>query len=205
MFASANRATAQVPADVLPPHEIMTIVRSTGIEPISRPSFRGTTYVLQGYDDSDELVRVIVDARSGRLLSIRPIIAVGPSYTRFPPVSVREPFGPRVVYGGGYDEFAPFPRGPMVRPPGPVNGQRPPAAKSAAIKPAQPPLPRPRPTELAAKPAPATQPAVPATQAAAAPPKAAAEPPTGSLASRRDAPSPAKPAGPEFPPVQPLE
>jgi len=109
------------------------------------------------------------------------------------------------VYGGRYDEFAPFPRGPASRPPGAVKGgTQPPAAKSTtSVKPGQTPLPRAKPTEIAATPAPAPSPSA-ASQAAAAPAKAG-EPPTGSVTPRRDAPSPAKPAAPEFPPVQPLE
>src|SRR5262249_53935162 len=146
-FTGVNRAAAQASADVLPPHQIMTSVRSAGIQPVGGPRFRGTIYVLQGYDDSDELVRVVVDARTGRLLSIRPILAVAPSYAQFP-LSVREPFGPRAVYGGRYDEFAPFPRGPTTRPPGAVDGgPRPPAvSKPTASKPGQTPLPPGKPT-----------------------------------------------------------
>ena len=73
---------AQSAPDVLPPREIINIVRAAGLQPVSRPAFRGATYVLRGVDESDELVRVIVDSRSGRVLSVRPLIALGQVDTR---------------------------------------------------------------------------------------------------------------------------
>src|SRR5258706_4437980 len=137
---------AQSAPDVLPPREIINIVRAAGLQPVSRPAFRGTTYVLQGVDESDELVRVIVDSRNGRVLSVRPLIAVGARpYQPGPSITLRHPFGPRAVYGGRYldDEFAPMRA--MPRPPGAVRAVPQSAARSAAAKPTQPPLPRAKP------------------------------------------------------------
>ena len=51
----------------MPPHEILTIVRSTGMKPVSRPIRRGPVYVLRALDRAGEEVRVIVDARRGPL------------------------------------------------------------------------------------------------------------------------------------------
>jgi len=199
-LATPTLSPAQVALDALPPHEIVTSVRSAGLEPVSRPAFRGTTYVLQAVDESDQLVRVIVDARSGRVLSVRSLIAVGTrAYEPLPPISLRRPFGPRVVYGGRYpdDEFAPVPMVAAPRPPAAVR-MAPPGARSAALKPAQPPLPRPKPQSgLAAKTAPAAEPA-------AAPAKTS-ELATGSVTPKPSMPPPVKPAGPEFPPMQTLE
>jgi hypothetical protein len=48
----------------MPPAEIVTIVRSMGFLPISRPVLRGNVYILRAADDDDLPVRVMVDARS---------------------------------------------------------------------------------------------------------------------------------------------
>jgi hypothetical protein len=85
---------------VLPPYEIMTIVRSTGLRPLDRPLRRGPTYVLHavGRRGGPEL-RVVVDARYGDILSVRPVatawrgppgLTYGP-YERVPPHYVRPP------------------------------------------------------------------------------------------------------------------
>ena len=49
----------------LPPHEILTILRSTGLDPLGQPVRRGPNYVLRAVDDSDREVSVVVSARSG--------------------------------------------------------------------------------------------------------------------------------------------
>jgi hypothetical protein len=206
---------AQMAPDVLPPRAIVNIVRAAGLEPVSRPSFRGTTYVLQGVDESNELVRVIVDSRSGRVLSVRPLIAVGarPSEPG-PSISLRRPFGGRAVYGGSYlgDEFAPVPPRATLYPPNPPSAVRTapqPGARTAAVKPAQPPLPRPKPqSDVAAKTAP-TAPTAPVAEPPAAAMPAAAQPKTselatGSVTPKPSTPAPTKPAA-EFPPMQTLE
>lgn len=54
----------------LAPPQIMMEVRRAGFEPISRPVQRGAVYVLSALDGDDIDVRLTVDARSGRLLSV---------------------------------------------------------------------------------------------------------------------------------------
>ena len=54
----------------LPPYEVLTIVRSMGFDPQSRPIWRGGVYVVRAFDDQDIPVRVIVDARSGRVVNV---------------------------------------------------------------------------------------------------------------------------------------
>jgi len=205
-WAGPSSALAQTRANVLPPHEVATIVRSTGIEPTGRPALQGTVYVVHGFDASDEPVRVVVDARSGRVLSARPIVTTARQYP-LPPISVRRPFGPRAVYGGLGREFAPFPAGPVVRPPGTVRSAPPHTAiRSTAHPPVQgegarTPLPRPKPpTTTAAKPEPASQPSASTASAQARSSEPAA---TGSVAAQR--PTPAKSPGPAFPPMQTME
>jgi hypothetical protein len=54
----------------LPPYEVVTIVRSMGFDPASRPVLRGPVWVVRAFDDQDMLVRVAVDARTGRVVNV---------------------------------------------------------------------------------------------------------------------------------------
>jgi hypothetical protein len=151
----------------LPPHEIITIVRSTGLEPLSGPMRRGPIYAVRAVDRAGQQVRVIVDARLGRVVRIVPLpgarfaaqVVVPPPYGR-PPAGVAvvpDGYGPNsriAALPPGADGLpAPGP-GPAGVPsaPGraPAVGAAPgyPAAVGAAPRPAAqagPPLPRPRP------------------------------------------------------------
>jgi hypothetical protein len=127
-------------AGALPPHEIVTIVRSTGLEPIGRPVRQGPAYALHAVDPAGEEVRVVVDAHMGRIVKVIPLS--GPRYAM--PL-MRPPFGrpPRpmaMVPDGEFDDFAPIGPRAGALPAGP--------AASAPYDPAaqaRPPLPRPRP------------------------------------------------------------
>jgi hypothetical protein len=133
----------QIISGGLPPYEIVTIVRSTGLDPIDFPVRRGALYVLHALDHRDRDVRVLIDARSGNIVSVTPVmtasrmppggVTMGP-YERMPgppPGYIsREPPG---VYRGGppivVDED-----GPTViygsRPPAPVPGAPPPVVRA---------------------------------------------------------------------------
>jgi hypothetical protein len=76
-----------VPAGaVLPPYEIVTSVRSAGLDPSTRPVLRGRVYVLRAYDATQFEKRVVVDARSGEVLSVRDaFVAAAPGYTPYDP------------------------------------------------------------------------------------------------------------------------
>jgi hypothetical protein len=58
----------------VPPYEVLSIVRSAGLDPIGRPARRGPSYVLHAIDDDDREVRVVVDARYGDIVSITPVV-----------------------------------------------------------------------------------------------------------------------------------
>jgi hypothetical protein len=58
---------------LLPPHEIITVVRSTGLVPLGQPVQRGNNYVLRARDDFGQLVRVVVDGRVGEVRSVVPV------------------------------------------------------------------------------------------------------------------------------------
>jgi hypothetical protein len=63
---AAAPAQAQV-GGVLPPYEIITMLRSTGLDPVGRPVLQGRHYVLHAVDRDGEDVRVTAtSSRSGR-------------------------------------------------------------------------------------------------------------------------------------------
>jgi hypothetical protein len=65
----------------LPPYEIVTIVRSAGLDPIDRPVRRGPNYVLHAIGQNDQEVRVVVSAHRGEIVRIVPTM----SASRMPP------------------------------------------------------------------------------------------------------------------------
>ncbi len=60
---------------MLPPYEIMSIVRSTGLAPLTRPMRRGPYYVLVAVDRAGRQMRVVVDAQLGDIVNMRPAMA----------------------------------------------------------------------------------------------------------------------------------
>ena len=110
------------PGAGLPPHEIVTIVRSTGLEPMGSPVRQGPTYALRAVDPAGEEVRVIVDAQRGRIVKVIPLMA-----PRYAMPLLRPPYGrpprPMAMVPEGY---GPNPRAPML-PPG-TEGPPPPNA-----------------------------------------------------------------------------
>ena len=75
---SAPALAQAVAPDVLPPHEIVTIVRSAGLNPIDRPVRRGMTYVFRAIGARGQEMRVTVDARYGDVMSVAPVANAGP-------------------------------------------------------------------------------------------------------------------------------
>ena len=141
----------------LPPHEILAIMRSTGLEPLSRPLRFGPVYALRAVNPSSREVKVIVDARSGRILKVHPVLlqryVLPPSYGRPPGQTANVPDG----YGANSRIAAkpPSVEGPPVRglaagalPAVPVPVAAPPRPTAQA---GPPPLPRPRPKLAAAE------------------------------------------------------
>jgi hypothetical protein len=193
----------------LPPYEILTIIRSTGLDPLSQPVLRGSAYVLRAIDNSGEEVRVVVDAHQGRILSVRPVAAVS-TYEAPPPG-----YGPPPVYGPDprypppyeYDSDAVYEPMEPAGPPPVIYGPR-------ASLPASKPLQSSKPAAAAKKPAPAPR------SAAVAPPKPAetsapssettapaatsGTAPTNGAAPAEDKSAPAA-AAPALPPVQSFE
>jgi hypothetical protein len=130
----------------LPPHEVITIVRSTGLEPLGRPVRRGPVYAIRAVDPAGgEELRVIVDAQVGNVIRMVPVVM---------------PRGVPVVRPPGRIAMAPDAYGPNARMPvpageGPMLGA---AAPQDGAGPSALPLPRPRP-KLATADTPADKPA----------------------------------------------
>ena len=88
---------------LVPAYEVATIVRSIGLEPLAPPIRRLTTYVIWATDPAGLRVRVIVDARYGEVLAVRPAVA----WRRTPA---------RTRYSGSYDRrYDPAPDRPSYR------------------------------------------------------------------------------------------
>ena len=104
---------AGYPIAGLPPHEIVTIVRSTGLEPLGSPVRQGPAYALRAVDPAGEEVRVIVDAQRGRIVKVIPLMA-----PRYAMPLMRPPYGrpprPIAMVPEGYGPYPPA----MAPPPG---------------------------------------------------------------------------------------
>lgn len=114
---------------VLPGHEILTIIRSTGFEPTGRPVQKGMRYEVDAIDPYDADVRLVVDARSGAIIAVRDDIGLDADAPPLP--------------GQAYAQ-ANWPFGRM-REARPVPPRDIPGARRSAALEAQTPLPRPRP------------------------------------------------------------
>jgi hypothetical protein len=82
---------------------VVALVRSTGLNPVTRPVRQGSAYVLNAVNPSGREVRVVVDARLGRVVRVVPLgparhaapaaEALPPPYAR-PPADIAVPDGP---------------------------------------------------------------------------------------------------------------
>ena len=201
----------------LPPHEIMRIVRSTGLAPLTRPARRGPYYVLLATNRSGGQMRVVVDAYAGEIVRVNPMLVAG-LYGPQPAVPYGPP--PRIVTGPSEFDDPPLAYTPNTRfdggvppvPPRSVPAPRIATAPGATLPsstaaapphtaalPARTPMPRPRPN-VAANNMPATH----VTAPAAVPEPAPAPVPTAAPGKDKDE-SAAKPAPVQMIPVAPLE
>lgn len=179
--ALAQAGSVYPAAAALPPYEIITIVRSTGLEPLSRPVRHGPTYALQAVDPAGREVRVVVDARLGRIVRIAPVASPRHTVPPLPPLYSRPPagiaavpdgYGPTSRVTGLSRSFdGPSPYGSIAGHEGlPVAPGRASTANAVATPATPTPLPRPRPKFAAAEaaaPTPAVSPQAPSPPAAA--------------------------------------
>jgi len=180
------------------PGEVLSRVQSLGLRPIGEPILRGPVWVVRAEGREGTLVRVLVDAGTGRVVNI---VAIDRSYPpRFAsggPVSE----GPWVpMRGPGYDDEIPLPpRGVAIDPRMGPNNVAP--EKKVASRPSTP-LPKPRPSEAQD----ASRKDAPAVAATPQAPEI-----TGSIPASDQKPRDKKDATPDVPakmpdvPVSPLE
>jgi hypothetical protein len=182
-------------APAVSPYELQATLRAHGLRPITQPVLSGYYLVVRAVDGYGDVVRVLVNARYGNIVSIAPLPpapVLGERYYR-----PSEPYRP----------YQPYPHSGAVRPdlktePAPLvgaitgsaavpNAQQPAMAQPAAVTTTRLPLPRPRPTPPSTT---AVVNAAPESASATATPAPAT---TGSVPSTR--------SGSSFPPAAPLE
>jgi len=146
------------PPGFVPPYEITRTVRAAGFDPLAPPLREGTTYVLRANDFRGILMRVVVDARTGAIRDANRIVP-GPGMNdpgTYGQVGMMPPYGSspdemRLPYGRSPDlndpEMAPSEQGVLASPSRPSAARSTTRASGAMV----PPLPRPRPAELASR------------------------------------------------------
>ncbi len=224
-YAVPVRRPPPVEVEVLPPREVFAVVRERGFEPTGAIRRRGWVYSVSALGPNGEDGRVVVDARTGRVMRFVPAYAMSPRLSH--EIGVR--YG---RFGQPIEEPRYAPRPPVGVPYSGLHGAAP---RVASRTPAAVPVPRPRhATRMAvAKPAVAKatdKPAVDTAKpdAATATENAAVTKPAGATQASASAdpatvgavqasvkaeakPVEAKPAGVELkptqdlPPVQPLD
>ncbi|GLH81237.1 hypothetical protein SSBR45G_61460 [Bradyrhizobium sp. SSBR45G] len=132
----------------LPVHEVYAILRDNGFSPLGAPRQRGNVYIVAVLDRQGEDGKLVVDARSGRILRFVPAFQWGEDYERMR-------FEPR----GGLERL---PAPTVIRADPRVVPAMPPAPRVATAMPAQPKVPTP-----------AARPVAPPPQTAALNPKPA--------------------------------
>jgi hypothetical protein len=168
---------------LLAPEEIYAILRENGFSPLGIPQQRGFVYTIAVIDRGGDDGRLVIDARTGRIIRFMPAYRMGGHFHG----DLRVPFGPM----GALPPVSAV-RGPP-RPPGSVPhfASRAPAVP---LPKAAPPRAGEAPKPMAATPAPET----PVQQSAAVQAKPV-EPPAASQAA---APVETKPAAPPLQPTQ---
>lgn len=68
------------PAGLLPPHEVYTIIREAGFSPLGIPRQRGFVYTISVIDRGGDDGRLVIDARSGRIIRFTPAWQISRNY-----------------------------------------------------------------------------------------------------------------------------
>lgn len=207
-----------MPIGPMPPEGVFEMVRQMGLQPIGPPLRNGPVYIQRAADYYGKPLRVVVDASRAQVLSVEPI-GGPPMFHGGPYASTGAPYwrGPYRPYGAmapdDDDDYAPpgSVMAPRAQPPRvgvpppnmsglpPQTGAQPhvqrPAAKSAAVAPGRPPVPRKRPSSAPQETAGSVEPLQSGPQQNAAPQVVAPAP---------TPPAPPRPSDPAMPPVTPL-
>jgi hypothetical protein len=75
---------------LLPPREVYTVVREGGFSPLGPPQQRGLVYTISVIDRDGEDGRLVIDARTGRIIRFMPAYRMGDH----PNDAVRTTYGP---------------------------------------------------------------------------------------------------------------
>ena len=162
---------------LLPPQEVYTVLRESGFSPLGVPRQRGFVYTISVIDRGGDDGRLVIDARTGRILRFMPAYRMGDNFDEALTVTYGPPGPPPVGVRG------------VPRPPGAIPRV---ASRTPAV-----PIPKASPRAGEAKPATA-----PAQQSAAAQTRPAEAQTTGQAAApAAAAPVEAKPA-PQILPTQ---
>ncbi len=160
LAVAPGHAQAPLPGNgFVPPYEIMKTVRAAGFDPLAPPLREGATYVLRATDFRGILMRVVVDAHSGAIRDVNRIVP-GPGAAGQVGLATPPYYGPPAYGPPGYG--APSAYGPReldapdltpgedsaAPPVSPPSVARTGTAPNAAPR---PPLPRPRPAQLASR------------------------------------------------------
>lgn len=171
---------------LLPPEEVYTVLRESGFSPLGIPRQRGVVYTISVIDRGGDDGRLVIDARTGRILRFLPANRMGDNLDDALTVSYGPPGPPPAVVTG-------VPRPPRAVP------------RVASRTPAVP-LPKASPRAGEAKPLAARPATAPAQQSAAAQVKPAEPPTTGQAAAPVEArPTPQILPTQEMPQAQGLE
>ncbi|WP_424628068.1 hypothetical protein [Bradyrhizobium sp. SYSU BS000235] len=77
--------TGLYPRPVLPPYQVATIVRSSGYIPLGPVARRGWVYTMAAAGPRGIEGRLVIDARTGRIMRFAPALAVGDAMAYGPP------------------------------------------------------------------------------------------------------------------------
>jgi hypothetical protein len=149
--ATSSSQFAPLPSlGFIPPFEIARTVRRAGFDPLAPPLREGSTYVVRATDFRGILMRIVVDARSGAIRDVNRIVPGPGSYGQ---QAGMMPYGTQpddmpLPYGQPADyDLPPAPLDNALAPPRP-SAAHPLTRASVTVL---PPLPRPRPPELASR------------------------------------------------------
>jgi len=135
----------------MPPYEIARKVRRAGFDPLPPPLREGSIYVVRATDFRGILMRVVVDARSGVIRDASRIVPGPGSYGQQAAMLPYEPL-PNETPGLAYGRPADYETPPVPLEDGEMSPHAPalhPVTRASVT--VTPPLPRPRPSELAAR------------------------------------------------------
>jgi hypothetical protein len=190
-------APGYAPAALVPPHEVYSIIREAGFSPLGIPRQRGFIYTIAVIDRGGEDGRLVIDARSGRILRFVPAWQHGAPHEG----AWNSSYGPRGPLPPADLRSSAHPPGPAPR----VASRSVPVPKPSplAAKPAAEPAAKPAPESTASKPV--TE--APKQQAAAAQAKPAEAAPatTATVGQTQAKPAPSILPTQEMPKAQGLE